>query len=421
MSKVRVRYAPSPTGIPHIGNIRTALFNYLFARNQKGTFILRVEDTDQKRLVKGAVEKIKESLSILKLDPDMQYYQSKRLNLYKKHLEILKELDCAYKEDNAWRFKVEKGKNLKWKDVVHGEISFSSNVIEDFVIIKSDGFPTYHFASVVDDRDMQISHVFRGDEWISSTPKHLLLYQAFGWQPPLFVHIPPILGHNKKKLSKREGAKSVMEYIEEGYLPEALVNFMAFLGWAPKDNREIFSLEELVGEFTIDRINKNSPIFSLEKLNWFNMQWLKKLEPEEFAQQIEKVFPNQYQAKKTAKIAPLVNSRITTIRDFPKMADPFYKTPQLAKNIVKAVPLSGPTISNYSKKLESISNWSAENFRITTTQFANENNLETKDLYRTAGVATFGSLVTPPLPESVNILGKDTTVERLNELAKKKK
>src|SRR3990167_3619610 len=269
MEQVIVRYAPSPTGIPHIGNIRTALYNFLLAKSQKGKFILRIEDTDRKRFVPESIESIEESLKVLGLNWDDVCRQSERLSVYQRALKLLKEKNLVYEDDGAWRFKVEKGRKLEWNDLVHGQVEFTADVIEDFVIVKSDGYPTYHFASVVDDHDLQISHVLRGDEWISSTPKHLLLYQAFGWNPPQFIHAPPILGPDKKKLSKREGARSVLEYIEDGYLPEALVNFLALLGCSPKGDKELFTLEELIAEFQVERLNKNSPIFNLEKLNWF--------------------------------------------------------------------------------------------------------------------------------------------------------
>lgn len=418
--RIRVRYAPSPTGIPHIGNIRTALFNYLFAKNQKGTFILRIEDTDQKRLVPNAVEKIRESLSVLSLDPDEEYHQSKRLDIYNKHLEILKTKGLAYEEEGAWRFKVKKGKYLKWKDAVHGEISINSDVVEDFIIVKSDGFPTYHFASVVDDHDMQISHVFRGDEWISSTPKHLLLYESFDWGPPQFVHMPPILGANKKKLSKREGAKSVMEYIEEGYLPEAIINFMAFLGWAPKDNREIFPLEDLIKEFSLDRINKNSPIFSLEKLAWFNNQWLKKLEVDELAKIIVKKIP-KYSKKQILPLIPLVNSRMTTILDFPKLADFIFTKPNIEKSILDQIPVSGHVFEKLVTNLEKISNWNRDTIKQSVVDIAQSEKMEPKGLFRSIGIAISGSLVTPPLFECLEILEKEETISRLKDLLIKKK
>ncbi len=417
--RIRVRYAPSPTGIPHIGNIRTALFNYLFAKNQKGTFILRIEDTDQKRLVPNAVEKIRESLSILSLDPDEEYHQSKRLDVYKKHLEILIKNGLAYEEENAWRFKVEKGKNLNWKDVVHGEISFSADVIEDFIIIKSDGYPTYHFASVVDDHDMQISHVFRGDEWISSTPKHLLLYESFGWDPPQFVHMPPILGANKKKLSKRDGAKSVMEYIEEGYLPEAITNFMAFLGWAPKNNQEIFSLEELIKEFSIERINKNSPIFNLQKLNWFNSQWIRKIDAHELAKRIHEKFP-KFELNKIIDNLPLVRERLSSLDDFPKLTSFLLLEDKIkvdaSKVILPAVDLS--KIVNEYKPIQS--QWTKANIGNATISVIERENLSKPQTLNSIGTAVSGSTVTPPIYDSLEKLGFDKTISRIEDVIKKK-
>ena len=290
--RVVVRYAPSPTGVPHIGNIRTALFNFLFARNQKGQFLLRIEDTDRARLIPESINQIKKSLEVLSLNWDGdEIYQSKRLKLYDRHLQILKDKNYTYKEEDAWRFRVPKELKLTWRDLVHGPVEFSSNVIEDFVIVKSDGFPTYHFASVVDDHLMQITHVIRGDEWISSTPKHLLLYKAFSWNPPAFVHLPPILGPNKKKLSKREGAKSVLEYLNEGYLSEAIINFLSLLGWAPKGDKEVFSHDELIKEFSLERLNKNSPIFNIDKLRWLNGKWIRKIDEETLIDKIHSSFP----------------------------------------------------------------------------------------------------------------------------------
>lgn len=419
--KIRVRWAPSPTGVPHIGGVRTALFNYLFTKNQGGDFILRIEDTDRSRLVPKSLDKIKESLELLNLNWDDYYVQSERLDIYARYLHDLQEKGVVYEDEGAWRFKVQPGKDLAWEDGVHGKVRFQSDVIEDFVIIKSDKFPTYHFASVVDDHQMQISHVLRGDEWLPSTPKHLMLYESFGWQPPAFVHLPVILGPDHKKLSKRAGAKSVAEYIDEGFLPEAITNFMALLGWAPKDEREIFSLEDLIREFTLARVNKNSSIFNIEKLKWFNREWLKKLKPKEFAEKIEDQFPQTYPSKVTINVAPLVQSRLTTLKDFPKLADPFYKEPVIPEGVIGAVPLSSPIISKYAKKLESIEPWNPETFKAGTQEFAKENDIESKDIFRSVGIATFGSLVTPPLPESVVVIGKDRTIRYVSNLAKNKK
>ena len=417
MSDVRVRYAPSPTGIPHIGNIRTALFNFLLAKNKNGKFILRIEDTDQKRIIGGAVEKIEESLKVLGLIWDEKYKQSARLPLYNKHLEILKNKNLVIVDQGAWRFRVKsQSEKIGWDDVVHGPVEFTSDVIEDFVIVKSDGFPTYHLASVVDDHDMKISHVLRGDEWISSTPKHLMLYEAFSWEPPLFVHLPPILGPNHKKLSKREGAKSVLEYIDEGYLPEAIVNFLALLGWAPKDDRELFSLEELTREFSLERLNKNSPIFNLEKLKWFNIQWFKKLDGDDLTQRIYKRFP-KYDRAVIKKLIPLVRERLTALDDFEKLAGFFFEAPKLSD--IPAVAVKTSTVSHAADIFRQGKNWTADEIKQMIEQTAKECIEDRVATITAVRNIVSGRTVTPPLYESLEVLSKDETVRRLNEYLQK--
>ena len=405
-----------------MGNIRTALFNFLLAKKEGGKFALRIEDTDRKRIVPGAVEKIKESLKFLGLlwDEGEYYEQSKRLPLYDNHLELLKGKGLVEEEDGAWRFKIPTGpsfakasegkKKIAWDDLVHGHIEFPIDVIENFVIIKSDGFPTYHFASVVDDHDMKISHVLRGDEWISSTPKHLLLYEAFGWEAPLFVHLPPILGPNKKKLSKRDGAKSVLEYVDEGYLSEAIVNFLALLGWAPKDNREVFSLDELTQEFSLDRLNKNSPIFNLEKLKWFNGQWIRRLDQKKYIEKIEKYYP-AYSPNITASVAPLTQYRINTLADYSKIAGFFYKAPKIED--IPPVKVSLETISSIVEAFANSDNFGAAVIKDLINQTAERENVDRIDLIAGIRNVVSGSTVTPPLYESLEILGKDETIRRL--------
>ena len=410
--RVRVRYAPSPTGIPHIGNIRTALYNFLFAKSQKGQFILRIEDTDQSRFVPESVPKIEESLKVLGLDWDDKHQQSQRLDVYGKNLEILKKKNAVYDDGGAWKFKVEKGKNLKWADVVHGDVEFSRDVIADFVIVKSDKFPTYHFASVVDDHQMQISHVIRGDEWISSTPKHLLLYESFGWGPPTFVHIPPILGESKKKLSKREGAKSVLEYIDEGYLPQALVNFLALLGWSPKGDRELFTLNELVAEFSLDRLNKNSPIFNLEKLNWFNKKYLQKISLPDLMAKIKKISSKAQTLddQKLTKIIELVRDRMTTISDFEKYAKIFFEKG-------KEKPPQRQKIENAKAAIESINVWNEKSISNLLDQWIAKNNLQSADFKNTLRLAVFADN-TPPIYESLAVLKKEEVLKRIEDALK---
>lgn len=325
MSKVRVRYAPSPTGDPHIGNIRVALFNWLFARKNNGVFIIRIEDTDLKRKMPQSVERILESLKWLGLDYDEgPYFQSERLDIYKKYVEELlangdayycfctpeeleqekekqvkakqppmysrkcrdlskKEIAEKLKNKTPYivRLKIPLDEKIKFKDLVKGEVEFDLKTIDDQVLLKSDGYPTYHLASVIDDHLMKITHVIRGEEWISSAPKHLLLYQKFGWKPPQFSHMPLILGPNREKLSKREGAIPFLQYRELGYLPEALINFMAFLGWNPDTEQEIFSKEELIKEFSLEKIQNTGAIFDIKKLDWINGLYLRKMNLDE--------------------------------------------------------------------------------------------------------------------------------------------
>lgn len=414
MHKVCTRYAPSPTGIPHIGNIRTALFNYLFAKNQNGEFILRIEDTDQKRSTKEHISSIRASLDVLGIKRDKEFIQSQRLDIYQKHLEILKGKNLVYSDQGAWRFKIDTiTPHLKWNDLVHSEVSFPAKVIEDFVIIKSDGFPTYHMASVVDDHLMNITHVMRGDEWISSTPKHLLLYKAFGWIPPLFAHMPAILGPNKKKLAKREGAKSALEYIKEGYLAQALTNYLALLGWAPKGDREIFSLDELVKEFSIERLNKNSPIFSIEKLKWFNGQWIRKLEKNEFVETIKNFYPH-YNPSITTKVAPLTQDRISTLADYQKIANFFYQPP----GIIPAVPVGSKEINQIVKSLGNIPKWQQDTIRGAIDSTAQKENIDRIDLISAVRNIVSGQTITPPLYESLEKLGRVEIINRLEKFIK---
>ena len=316
--KIRTRFAPSPTGELHLGGARTALFAYLFARQNKGKFFLRIEDTDLDRLVKGADKRIIESLNWLGIKFDSQpIYQSKRLKIYQKFAKKLVAENKAYwchcspeklaqmrqeqiqnkiapKYDGCCRdknLKEQKGAVVRLKmpavgeitvnDLIRGEVIFKNELLDDPVLLKSDNYPTYHLANVIDDYQTKISHVIRSEEWLSSTPKHLVLYQAFGWPAPQFAHLPMILGSDKAKLSKRHGATAVLDYKKQGYLPEALINFIAFLGWNPGTEKEIFSLEELIKEFSLERVNESAAIFNLEKLNWLNGYYLRQMQIDE--------------------------------------------------------------------------------------------------------------------------------------------
>lgn len=332
MKPVRTRFAPSPTGDLHIGGARTALFNYLYAKKHGGTFVLRVEDTDRSRYVEGSVEGIVEGLKWLGISADEgfphggpfePYLQSKRLEQYEKAADLLvaegkayycfcspEQLDRRRKEQmkagkppkydrhclalsqeevqqkldaedpKVTRFLIPEGETV-FRDAVYGEIKIDHSAVDDQVLVKSDGFPTYHLANIVDDHHMEISHVIRGEEWISSVPKHILLYKAFGWEPPVFAHLPVFLSKTGGKMSKRQGDVALLKFREKGYLPEAVVNFIALLGWNPKSEREFFSLEDLVEAFDLGQVNRASPIFETEKLDWMNGEYIRKMTPAE--------------------------------------------------------------------------------------------------------------------------------------------
>jgi nondiscriminating glutamyl-tRNA synthetase len=273
--KIRVRIAPSPTGLFHIGTARTALFNYLFAKKNKGSFILRIEDTDKERSEKKFEKDIMDGLKWLGLNWDELYHQGERVKMHEKYLQKLLDEGMAYKKEIIW-FK-NPNKQVAFHDLIRGRVEVDSSVLGDFSLAKDLKTPLYNFAAVVDDHEMDISHVIRGEDHITNTPKQILVYEALGWKPPQFAHLPLILGTDRSKLSKRHGATSLNEYKDLGYLPEAIVNFLALLGWNPGDNKELFSLEELAKEFSLEKIQKGGAIFNIEKLNWFNSHYIKQL------------------------------------------------------------------------------------------------------------------------------------------------
>ena len=334
LKEVRLRFAPSPTGYLHIGGLRTALYNYLFAKRHGGKFLLRIEDTDRTRYVEGAIENLINSLHWAGIEYDEgvfiedgkivqkgdcgPYIQSERLDIYKKYVDQLIENGHAYYcfcskerldkvreeqkikgqiprydglcrslsleeareriakgEEYVVRLKLPPNRDIKFKDIIRGDITINTNDLDDQVLLKSDGFPTYHLAVVIDDHLMGITHIVRGEEWLPSTPKHVYLYEAFGWEKPTYVHLPTVLNKDRKKLSKRHGDVSVEDFRKKGYLPEALVNYLALVGWTPEDNREILSMEELIKEFTFERVSNAGGIFDNDKLDWVNGHYIR--------------------------------------------------------------------------------------------------------------------------------------------------
>lgn len=403
---VRVRIAPSPTGIPHIGNTRTALFNFLLAKHTKGKFFLRIEDTDQKRIVPGAKEAIVEILNWLELYPDEIYIQSERIDLYKQHAKKLIEKEIAYEKDGAIWVKIPQGLQFSWVDAI-GEkhISFSSENIEDFVIVKSDGFPTYHLASVVDDHLMEISHVIRGEEWISSTPKHIYLYQSFGWELPVFAHLPVILGPDKSKLSKRHGAESVLDYRAKGYLKEAILNFMVLLGWNPGGDKEILSLDEMVQSFDLKDVNTGSPVFDQKKLEWMNGVYIReKIQTETLEKMLIDFDPElkHIDKKKFSQLASIAKTRGNTVQDI--------------SNLLKRI-MQKPTVilteqerkikENVLNDLRQITTWNKETVgEVILQKYVFKKVITYKDFYRIfLGIDNW-----LPLPDTFAILGKEETL-----------
>src|SRR3989338_4111431 len=276
MTKVRVRFAPSPTGYLHIGSVRTALFNWLYAQHNKGSFLLRIEDTDFLRSKDEYLDEILGSLKWLYMNWDEEpVFQSKRFEIYRRYAEDILKKGLAYKEGDAIIFKVEKDNKVSFDDVIHGRIEISTDEIKDQVLLKSDGTPTYNFACVVDDAEIKITHVIRGDDHISNTPKQILLYKALGFPIPNFAHIPLILSEEGGRLSKRHGATSIFEYKSMGFLPEALVNYLSLMGWAPGNDREILPLEEMIKLFDVKDVNKTGATFDIDKLSWINGQYIK--------------------------------------------------------------------------------------------------------------------------------------------------
>ncbi len=393
---IRTRFAPSPTGIPHIGSTRTALFAFLLAKANKGEFLLRIEDTDQKRLIKGSEEAIDEILKWLGLTPDKKFKQSERIEIYKKHVNELIKTKKAYEKDGAVYVHLPEDREFSWTDAVgEKKISFKGKDVEDFVILKSDGFPTYHLANVVDDHLMEISHVMRGEEWISSTPKHLYLYELFGWDVPVFCHLPVILGNDHTKLSKRHGAKSALDYKDEGYLAEAVNNYTALLGWNPGGEEELLTMDDMISKFKLEDINTANPVFDLQKLNWMNGEWIRKLSVEELSKRL---------GSKNSELVSLAQSRMTTLKDFDKLTGFFSKKPEM-----KLDEKEEKVAKELHFELKNLKNWKTEDIL-----FALKNVLEKEEIKMKLFYKIFtGSESGLPLPQSLEILGREETLKRL--------
>ena len=471
--KVRTRFAPSPTGYMHIGNLRTALYEYLISKSQGGDFILRIEDTDRSRFVEGAEAVIYNTLKMVGLShdegPDIggkygPYRQSERKGEYLTYAKELVEKGAAYycfcdkneTEENISGHKdkcrdltpEEVQKNLSegksyvirqkmpmegkttFKDIVFGEVTIDNKELEDQILIKSDGFPTYNFANVVDDHEMEITHVVRGCEYLSSTPKYNLLYESLGWEIPTYIHLPLIMGQNEdgtvSKLSKRHGAVSFEDLVKKGYLPEAIVNYIAFLGWCPDSNQEIFSLSELTKIFTAERISKSPAVFDYKKLDWFNSEYMKLKTDEEFSDLAYPYISSVAKNCDPQKIAKLLKTRISKLSDIPDLIDFFETLPDYDVNMFENkksktnLEISKNVLEKILPEFENLESWTYESIHDLLINFAQSNEMKNGTVMWPVRIAVSGKAMTPGgAVEILEILGKEESLKRIKNAISK--
>lgn len=474
-SQVRVRFAPSPTGYLHVGGLRTALYNFLFARKNNGKFILRIEDTDRNRYVEGAVENLIAALQWAGLQydegPDIggpfgPYMQSQRLDIYKKYaeelisrgkayycfctperLEALREEQQKQKLPQAKydkhclhlskaeiesklaegipkviRLNVEPDQKIEFDDIIREHVEFESNNVDDQVLIKSDGFPTYHLANVVDDHLMQITHVIRGEEWLSSTPKHVLLYDAFGWERPYFAHLPLLLNPDRSKLSKRQGDVAVEDYRDKGYLREALINFVALLGWNAGDDKEFYYIDELIEKFSLERVNKAGAVFDLQKLNWLNAEHIRKKSDSELLSLLKFEITKSGLSNKNISdeklllIIKAMKERVTFVKDFIYNCMYFYETPKdyeqkaIEKNWKEDTP---KYLKSLAEEFLHLENPTKEDYEIALTKVAGQLNIGKGKLIHPLRLAVSGQSTGPGMYDILYILGRDEVINRI--------
>ncbi|PAB57547.1 glutamate--tRNA ligase [Anaeromicrobium sediminis] len=482
---VRVRFAPSPTGFVHIGSLRTALYNYLFAKKMGGKYILRIEDTDRTRLVEGAIENMIEALKWAGIEHDEgamlrdgkiveegefgPYTQSERLDIYTKYIDELLEKGHAYHcfcskerldqvreeqraagttpgydgkcrdisieeakkrieagEEYVIRLRLPENKNITFNDVVRGSVTVNTADLDDQVLIKTDGFPTYHFAVVVDDHLMGITHVIRGEEWIISTPKHVYLYEAFGWEAPKYVHLPNILNSERKKLSKRHGDVAAKDFKAKGYLPEGLVNYLALVGWSPEDNQELFTMEELIEKFSLERVSKSGGVFDKDKLNWVNSHYIKESAPERITDLaipylIEAGFITKEDAKEKYEwlcdMVKLLQEKIDYVAQITDKVDIFFKTEikpedEKAEEILKLDHLSH-LLDVFKEKVEAADIIDEAFGKKALKEIQKEHGYKGKNLFMPIRVALTGAVHGPDLNLMLKVLGKQNIINRI--------
>jgi glutamyl-tRNA synthetase len=485
---VRVRYAPSPTGAPHVGNFRTAIFDWLLARHTGGSFIVRIEDTDRARYVEGSVEGLMEALRWLGLEWDEgpetdgsygPYFQSKRLPLYHEAATYLLEKGYAYhcfctperldalraqqreakvppgydgrcrsesgreeaqreagERPPVVRFQMPDDGETVFDDFLRGELRFENRLLDDFVILKSDGYPTYHLAHVVDDHTMEITHVIRGEEWLPSAPRHKRIFEALGFELPVFVHVPLILGPDRSKLSKRHGAQSVLEYKNAGYLPDAVFNFLALLGWSLDDKTEVISRDEFVNSFSLDRMLKSPAVFNIDKLNWMNGVYMRQMAPEKLAaliiEWLEKpesdgglpgLVKRPLDPEYTARIVPLIQERVKLLPEARDMMEFFYLPAGveidpnllLGKRFAEDRSMAQLLLQEALVACERVESWDHEALLDALTAVAEEHGIKRGDLLGMVRIAVTGRTVAPPLTESIEIIGRERCLLRLKD------
>ena len=434
--RVRTRFAPSPTGFMHIGNLRTALYAYLFAKSNHGDFILRIEDTDQARYVEGAVDVIKNTLKAAGITPDegegfggkfAPYVQSQRKEIYKKYAEELVEKGFAYRDEGAIRQKMPKTGETSFRDEIHGVVTIKNEELEDQILLKSDGMPTYNFANVIDDHLMEVTHIIRGTEFITSTPKHVLLYQAFEWELPTFIHLAPVMGKNPdgstSKLSKRHGATSFDDLCKMGYLPEAIVNYVALLGWNPKTtNQEIFSMQELIENFSADGLSKSPAVFDYDKLDWMNSEYFKAMSLEDFSNQAEKFLQKKILDDKFEFLMSLLQTRISKFSEIESASKFLIELPEFDPNLFVnkknkvTIENSREILPKAIESLEKVENWTNENLSDNLAKLIESLGVKKGLVFWIVRVAASGQSVTPGgVTEVLYLLGKDESISRLKK------
>jgi len=424
---VRVRFAPSPTGYLHIGSARTALFNWLYARHYKGSLLLRIEDTDLSRSKKEFLDEIMTDLKWLGIDWDEEpIYQSQRFDVYREAAERLVKQGKAYREGEAYIFRMESGRTIEIDDMIHGKISFNTADIKDQVLIKSDGSPAYNFSCVIDDAYLKITHIIRGDDHVSNTPKQVLFYEALGITPPKFGHMPLIMGADGAKLSKRHGGVSVEEYKKEGYLAEALVNYLLLLGWSPGGDREIISLDEAVKVFDIDQMKGVQAKFDLDKLRWMNGEYMAAKKDGELLALIKKRIMDEGKATGVQddillKVIGLYKVRMKTLSEFIQLTDHFfsdtYSIDEKAVEKYLKSPESKQVLAKFSDRLKGLTDFSHQRIEDACRAMAQEKNLKPSQIIHPTRVAISGKTAGAGLFEMMEVLGKDKVLQRMKKAA----